>query len=253
LLPDSPVVVWWPRKAPLDPAADPLGELAQRRITDAAATERGRTHAIMTQARCYAAGNTDLSWTRLTPWRALLAAALDQYPAKVTSGTVEAERINPSADLLVAWLTDCLHVPITRAISKGPGITSVSLNTGGGPIEIARTDGLLAEFTIPNAPNRPVALKRRDTAELLAEELRRLDPDDVYEATVKRLCQLADAPAPKDGRKKAAAEKASSPKAAKASASSAVLAKRSSPSRRTGGGTQAKKASPRKKAAKRSR
>nr|MDQ3307506.1 glucose-6-phosphate dehydrogenase assembly protein OpcA [Actinomycetota bacterium] len=34
LLPDSPVVVWWPGRAPDEPAADPLGALAQRRITD---------------------------------------------------------------------------------------------------------------------------------------------------------------------------------------------------------------------------
>ncbi|MDR3034255.1 MAG: glucose-6-phosphate dehydrogenase assembly protein OpcA, partial [Kitasatospora sp.] len=30
-----------------------------------------------------------------------------------------------------------------------------------------------------------VALKRRDTAELIAEELRRLDPDDIYAAAVR--------------------------------------------------------------------
>lgn len=199
LLPDSPVVVWWPRRAPDDPAADPLGKLAQRRITDSAAMERGKTQAILTQSRNYAAGNTDLAWTRVTPWRALLAAALDQYPARVRRGQVEAERTNPSADLLVAWLTDCLGVPVERVTSKGPGITSVTLKTGGGPIEIARPDGLLAEFTIPNAPNRPVALKRRDTAELLAEELRRLDPDDIYAETVKRLCKLADGLAKSSG------------------------------------------------------
>jgi glucose-6-phosphate dehydrogenase assembly protein OpcA len=192
LLPDSPVVVWWPSKAPADPAHDALGVLAQRRITDASAMERGKTQAILTQARTYADGNTDLAWTRLTPWRALLAAALDQYPAKVRSGEVSAERLNPSADLLVAWLADRLHVEITRTVSKGPGITSVVLLTGGGPIEISRPDGRLAMFTIPNAPDRPVALRRRDTAELLAEELRRLDPDDIYAETVKRLRKIAD-------------------------------------------------------------
>ncbi len=192
LLPDSPVVVWWPGKAPDDPAADALGELAQRRITDTAAVERGRGAAMLTQARNYAPGNTDLSWTRLTPWRALLAAALDQYPAKIKGGQVAAERSNPSADLMVAWLSTRLHVPIERTLSKGPGITSVRLATGGGEIEICRPDGALAEFSIPNAPNRPVALKRRETAELLAEELRRLDPDDVYQDTVTKLCKIAD-------------------------------------------------------------
>jgi glucose-6-phosphate dehydrogenase assembly protein OpcA len=192
LLPDSPVVCWWPSKAPEDPRNDPLGVLAQRRITDTAAIERGRTSAMVTQARNYADGNTDLSWTRLTPWRALLAAALDQYPAKIKGGSVSAEKANPSADLLVAWLTDRLKVPIDRVTSKGPGITDVKLVTGGGAITITRPDGLLAQFSIPNAPNRPVALKRRELAELLAEECRRLDPDDVYRETVERLCKIAD-------------------------------------------------------------
>jgi glucose-6-phosphate dehydrogenase assembly protein OpcA len=192
LLPDSPTVIWWPTKHPDNPATDPLGALAQRRITDAAAVNRRRTAAMLAQAANYAPGNTDLSWTRITPWRALLAAALDQYPAKVQSGVVAAERGNPSADLLVAWLTARLGVEIRRSISKGPGITDVSLMTGGGGIEIARPDGRLAQFTIPNSPQRPVALNRRDLAELLAEELRRLDPDDVYEDTVKTLTRLSN-------------------------------------------------------------
>jgi len=191
LLPDSPVVIWWPGRAPEEPASDPLGKLAQRRVTDMATVTRGRAKAMLNQAKNYAPGNTDLSWTRLTPWRALLAAALDQYPAKVKDGDVAAERSNPSADLLTAWLTNRLGVPIERKISKGPGITHVRLGTGGGDIEISRPDGVLAEFTIPNAPNRPVALRRRETAELLAEELRRLDTDDIYQDTVQQLCLLA--------------------------------------------------------------
>ena len=39
LLPDAPVVVWWPVDAPEVPAKDPLGALAQRRITDLYAVE----------------------------------------------------------------------------------------------------------------------------------------------------------------------------------------------------------------------
>src|SRR6266852_3548214 len=37
LLPDTPVVTWWPDAVPPIPAQDPMGALAQRRITDAAA------------------------------------------------------------------------------------------------------------------------------------------------------------------------------------------------------------------------
>ncbi|MDR1799446.1 MAG: glucose-6-phosphate dehydrogenase assembly protein OpcA, partial [Bifidobacteriaceae bacterium] len=35
LLPDAPVVVWWPSRHPPVPAESPLGRLAERRITDA--------------------------------------------------------------------------------------------------------------------------------------------------------------------------------------------------------------------------
>jgi glucose-6-phosphate dehydrogenase assembly protein OpcA len=187
LLPDSPVSIWWPGDAPDDPATDPLGSLAQRRITDAAAASRGKARAIHTQCASYVKGNTDLAWTRITPWRALLAAALDQHELKVTRASVQAERISPSADLLAAWLGLRLRVGVERSSSSGPGITEVVMDTAEGPIRITRYDGKLATFSSPGRPDRPIALKRRDLPELLAEELRHLDEDDVYAATVQRM------------------------------------------------------------------
>ena len=189
LLPDSPVAVWWPCHPPADPAADPLGKLAQRRITDAAAASKARTKAIRQQCSTYTKGNTDLAWTRITPWRALLAAALDQRPIKVTGASVTGERISPSADLLAAWLADRLKIDVTRSSTDGPGITEVVLETREGPIRISRSDGKLATFSSPGQPDRPVALKRRDLPELLAEELRRLDEDDIYAETAAALVE----------------------------------------------------------------
>ena len=61
------------------------------------------------------------------------------------------------------------------------------MDTADGPIRITRYDGKLATFSCPGRPDRPIALKRRDLPELLAEELRHLDEDDVYAATVKRM------------------------------------------------------------------
>jgi glucose-6-phosphate dehydrogenase assembly protein OpcA len=190
LLPDSPVAVWWPTDPPADPAADALGALAQRRITDAGAATKNKTRAMHVQCTSYAKGNTDLAWTRLTLWRALLAAALDQQPLKVRRASVTAERISPSADLLRAWLNDRLHVPVDRANSDGPGITEVVLETKEGAIRITRFDGKLATFSSPGRPDRPVALRRRDLPDLLAEELRRLDEDDIYRAATVRLLKL---------------------------------------------------------------
>src|SRR5215470_4339327 len=42
LLPDTPVVTWWPDIVPPIPAQDPMGVLAQRRITDAAGSDSPR-------------------------------------------------------------------------------------------------------------------------------------------------------------------------------------------------------------------
>ncbi len=193
LLPDSPVVVWWPNEAPDDPAADPIGRLGTRRITDAAEVRTGRTRAMLTQCRSYAPGNTDLAWTRVTPWRALLAGALDHEPPKVTGIKVTAERVSPSAELLGAWLADRLKAPVTWGHSDGPGITEVALTTRSGDIRLSRSDGRHATLSVPGQPDRPVGLRRRGVPELLHEELRRLDPDDVYAATVRRLTKMRDA------------------------------------------------------------
>ncbi|MEV0790573.1 glucose-6-phosphate dehydrogenase assembly protein OpcA [Kribbella sp. NPDC050459] len=183
LLPDSPVIVWWPGGGPRVPAEDPLGRLGRRRVTDAAATRRASID-YSARAEGYAPGDTDFAWTRLTPWRALMAAALDQYPTKVTGAEVAAAKGNPSADLMAAWLQSRLKVPVEQRNSRGPGVTAVRLFTPSGPIALTRPDGAVATFSVPGQPDRPVALKRRTTSELLSEELRRLDPDDVYAKTL---------------------------------------------------------------------
>ncbi|MFE3583886.1 glucose-6-phosphate dehydrogenase assembly protein OpcA [Streptomyces vinaceus] len=197
LLPDAPVVVWWPDGAPPNLAGDPLGALGQRRISDTYASENPQ-QALGERAAAYAPGDTDLSWTRITPWRSMLAAALDQQSLKVASVVVEGEDENPSCELLAMWLADRLQVPVRRTASDGPGLTSVRLETKDGDIVLDRADGSLATLCMPGQPDRAVALKRRDTAELLAEELRRLDPDNTFEAALKfGVSKLAaEAPAP---------------------------------------------------------
>lgn len=189
LLPDVPVVTWWPDEGPDVPRNDPLGRFAQRRITDAAEWHKPMDK-LRARAAGYTPGDTDLAWTRLTPWRSMLAAALDQFPRKITGAAVSGEEGNPSARVLAVWLRQRLNVPVSRTADEGPGITGVELHTPDGPIALTRPDGELATLSVPGQPDRPVALKRRETAELIAEELRRLDPDDVYA----QLLQEADKP-----------------------------------------------------------
>jgi len=183
LVPDVPVVTWWPESAPEDPAANPLGALAQRRVTDSAAAEVPDL-VLANLARAYQPGDTDFAWTRATPWRSLLAATLDQAHPQLESGEVQAEQDNPTADLIAAWLGLRLALPVTRTVSSGPGVTGVTFTTSDGDITVSRHDGRTATLTWPGRPDRMVALHRRDTAELLAEELRRLDPDEVYAETL---------------------------------------------------------------------
>ncbi|WP_406479138.1 glucose-6-phosphate dehydrogenase assembly protein OpcA [Streptomyces sp. NBC_01615] len=184
LLPDAPVVVWWPVSAPVDPANDPLGALAQRRVTDTYAAE-APVRELSARADAYTPGDTDLSWTRITPWRSMLAAALDQVACEVEAVEVEGEEFNPSCELLAMWLADRLDVPVKRSTSSGPGLTAVRLGTSCGPIVLDRADGSLATLSIQGQPDRAVALKRRETSELIAEELRRLDPDDTYASALR--------------------------------------------------------------------
>ncbi|MGX1564867.1 glucose-6-phosphate dehydrogenase assembly protein OpcA [Streptomyces sp. NPDC055506] len=179
LLPDAPVVVWWPVDAPDVPSKDPLGALAQRRITDLYAVENP-LETLQTRVRSYAPGDTDLAWTRLTPWRSMLAAALDQARARIVSAAVEAEAENPAAELLARWLEARLHVSVDRVVTAGPVVTAVRLGTESGEIVIDRPEGPLATLTLPGQPPRTLALKVRATSELIAEELRRLDADEMY-------------------------------------------------------------------------
>jgi glucose-6-phosphate dehydrogenase assembly protein OpcA len=186
LAPDVPVVTWWPDEAPPAPGTDPLGAVAQRRVTDAASSDAPRDM-LLTLAKAYQPGDTDLSWTRSTPWRSLLAATLDQAYPELLSGEVLAEPDNPTADLIAAWLGRRLGIEVQRGDSGGPGITDVSFETAEGRVSISRPDGRMATLAWPGRPERRVALHRRETADLIAEELRRLEPDEVYAETLRAL------------------------------------------------------------------
>jgi glucose-6-phosphate dehydrogenase assembly protein OpcA len=189
LVPDTPVVTWWHRLLPAAPARQPLGVLAQRRVTDAASA-RTPAEALAVLAAGYQPGDTDFSWTRATPWRSLIAAIMDSEPGPITGGVVCAEEQNPTADLLAAWLGSRLDVEFLREDSGGPGITEVRMTTPDGDIVVHRPDGRVATLTRPGQPDRHVALQRRERADLLAEELRRLDPDEIYGESLAAIAEL---------------------------------------------------------------
>ncbi|MBY6409988.1 glucose-6-phosphate dehydrogenase assembly protein OpcA [Rhodococcus sp. BP-252] len=187
LLPDTPIVAWWPDEAPAVPAKNPLGRLAIRRITDAT-NAPDTTAAIKSRVTSYRQGDTDLSWSRITYWRGLLATALDQPPhEKVVSVSVSGLAEEPALDILAGWLAAKLDVPVHRTT----GELRVELHRENSSISITRPQtGKTATLRRTGQPDAEVALARRDTRECLAEELRRLDTDEIYELALNGLSKV---------------------------------------------------------------
>ncbi|WP_327213087.1 glucose-6-phosphate dehydrogenase assembly protein OpcA [Rhodococcus sp. Leaf278] len=188
LLPDTPIVAWWPDEAPAVPAKDPLGRLAIRRITDAT-NSPDTTAAIKGRLSSYTEGDTDLSWSRITYWRGLLATALDQAPFEaVVSATVSGLAEEPALDILAGWLAAKLDVPVYRRA----GELKVELMRETSIISLTRPQtGKTATLRRTGQPDAEVALARRNTRECLAEELRRLDTDEIYELALHGLSKVS--------------------------------------------------------------
>ncbi|GLI28849.1 glucose-6-phosphate dehydrogenase assembly protein OpcA [Agromyces rhizosphaerae] len=184
LLPDAPVAVWWPGAAPEVPGRSPLGRIAQRRITDAS-TQPDPQVAVHALEGRYTPGDTDFAWTRLTLWRAQLAAVLDQPPYEpVTRVEVVGAIDSPSTTLLAAWLGMRLGAEVELVLTPveegSHGIRGVVLHRSTGPIELLRDVPSVARLRQPGQPEHDVALPRRNLRDCLADELRRLDPDELY-------------------------------------------------------------------------
>ncbi|RDV44670.1 OpcA protein [Leifsonia sp. ku-ls] len=196
LLPDAPVVVWWPGIAPEKASTSPLGRIATRRITDASAQPNPQEF-LFHLGKTYAPGDTDFAWTRLTLWRAQLAAVLDQPPYEpITSVDVAGAADSPSTLLLAAWLRLQLQVPVrydlaSRAIGSG-GIHGVKMERASGVIELEREIPNVARLSQPGQPTHDLSLPRRSLRDCLAEELRRLDPDDLYGEVITKGLELLE-------------------------------------------------------------
>lgn len=177
LLPDTPVVAWWPGVAPAVPAQDPLGRLAIRRITDATTSENPLS-SIKGRLEGYTDGDTDLAWSRITYWRALLASAIDQPPYEpVISAVVSGLKNEPALDVLAGWLASRIDGTVQRAV----GELKVELVRASETVTLSRPqEGVTATLSRTARPDALLPLPRRETRECLAEDLRRLDADEIY-------------------------------------------------------------------------
>lgn len=194
LLPDTPVVVWWPFTSPRNPAGDALGALASRRITDSfsdAAAGKG-SKAIFRRRIGYTPGDSDLVWSRITPWRGLLSSALDQRAGDgVTGVEITGPAEDPAVDIAAGWLADRLTVPVTRYPGSAPAVPvddeglatapveRVVLHSTGGDLVMEVVDHRTVRIIDGDTVNL-VTLHRRTLGECLAEELRHLEPDAAF-------------------------------------------------------------------------
>ncbi|TFC79435.1 OpcA protein [Cryobacterium sp. TMS1-20-1] len=184
LLPDAPVIAWWPGQAPERVAQSALGRIAVRRITDSRAQPAPAEY-LSRLSLGYTPGDSDLAWTRLTLWRNQLAAVLDPpASAVVTHVDVEGADDSSSAVLLAAWLTLQLQAPVKLSTSRrefgAAGIYRVRLHSATGVVDLHRPLPEPALLRQPDQPAQDVSLPRRSLLECLTEELRHQGADTLY-------------------------------------------------------------------------
>jgi glucose-6-phosphate dehydrogenase assembly protein OpcA len=184
LAPDVPVVTWWHGVPPEKIAYDPLGVVAERRITDVSQCENP-AQSLRQRAEDYFSGDTDLSWTRLTGWRSLIAGAFDTVRANPVTATVTAAPTDAAAALLRGWLTARLNIPVEVATSPSGTLDGVDFGLADGSELSLRSNGDgTAVLRLSGVGDRLLPLVARKLGDELAEELRRLDADQPYAAAL---------------------------------------------------------------------
>lgn len=188
LLPDAPVVAWWPSECSSNPSATEVGAIASRRITDSAA-QPDPSAFIAALAQNYRPGDGDMAWTRITLWRAQIAALFEQHlDRKVTQLTVIGSEQSPSAELLGMWLEQRLGVKAmferTLNGSEVEGISGVRVAFDSGSLEVIRLEQV-AQISQVGAPDSSILLPRRSDQDCLVEDMRFLGEDEVYGSVLK--------------------------------------------------------------------
>ncbi|TNL97568.1 glucose-6-phosphate dehydrogenase assembly protein OpcA [Corynebacterium tapiri] len=191
LLPDTPIVAWWPCQAPAVPADHQIGRIAQRRITNSRNSSDANT--LVRLADGYRDGDSDLAWSRITGWRGLVASALDRLPREdyssvVVSGPAEA----PTVDIAAGWLAARIDAPVVRETCEGSELSQfpiqkLVIESADGDLVVEAVDDRTVRVSIPDSADSLVALTEHSDADSLAEELRHLGPDSAYAESLSAL------------------------------------------------------------------
>jgi glucose-6-phosphate dehydrogenase assembly protein OpcA len=156
LVSDLPVFLWWRDALPFDdPTFNLLSRASDRVILDSADLQDPQNDlmamaALFGRERATRTAVSDLNWSRLTSWRALLASFYDvqEYGRALSDislvrieyvATDAAPRaIAPQALMIAGWLASRLKWRVTSTLTEAEkdGTGAVSLEKGGRPISI---------------------------------------------------------------------------------------------------------------------
>jgi len=199
-LPDLPVAVWLPERLPS--AGDPLLEAADRVIVDTRVVgdQAGALTRLASLTRRLAV--TDLSWTRLKPWRELLAMLFEGRRYRpFLDGVQHVEVLGHAGPrhLLGGWLMSRLDLPRARvhvAEAEHVSIKLVASDAGRvGRFEVERKGDervIDAAVHIDGGPSYRQTLQFGEDwpSRSLAEALTRMGHDEVYEKSVTTALEL---------------------------------------------------------------
>ena len=114
----------------------------------------------------------------------MLASMLDQPPhLPIQSVRITGEQDYPPMDLLAAWLTLRLNVPVTMEIEpNAQAITGVYLTRKDGELSLERrpSEEGIARISVPGQSPQAMPLPIRSMIDCMSEELGRLYPDEIY-------------------------------------------------------------------------
>jgi glucose-6-phosphate dehydrogenase assembly protein OpcA len=188
-----PTLVWW-RGGRVE-ALGGLAALSDRLVLDA---EDPREVWGLVDALAERTAVSDLRWTRLTRWRALMAHFFDIAEVRNAASSFRILRIEGSdlhaARLYAGWLASSLHWPADlkpeiRETAGAPPIAAVLLGDGAQELTLRLADNLTCVETAARvnglAPtSRTVSMGDQRLAALIGEELRIRARDLAFERAV---------------------------------------------------------------------
>lgn len=188
-----PTVVWW-RGGRIE-ALTGLAALSERLVLDA---EDPREVWTLVDSLAERTAVSDLRWTRLTRWRALMAHFFDIADVRAAAAGFRVLRIDGSdrhvARLYAGWLASTLHwdksvVPDLRETAGGSPIEAIVLGDGSQELTLRLADNHTCVETAARvnglAPtSRTVSMGNQGLAALVGEELRIRARDLAFERAV---------------------------------------------------------------------